>query len=83
MVMQQKDRLFKAKAIGKKKVEVLYLQKRHFLKQLSSQDVKQYLEICASYTDIQKDGQDLIKEMKVKTKQKEAFLDGAKTHLAD
>ena len=25
MVMQQKDRLFKAKAIGKKKLEVLYL----------------------------------------------------------
>ena len=45
--------------------------------------MKQYLEICASYTDIQKDGQDLIKEMKIKTKQKEAFLDGAKTNLAD
>ena len=63
MVMRQKERLFKAEAIGLKKVEILYLSKKHFLKQLSSSDVKQYLEICADYNNIQKDGTDLVREI--------------------
>ena len=55
-MMRQKERFFRAKAIGDKKVKVLYLSKKHFLKQLSNADVKQYLAIADDYTDIIKDG---------------------------
>ena len=52
MMMRQKERLFRAEAIGNERVEILYLSKKHFLKQLSGADINQYLEICAPYTDI-------------------------------
>ena len=54
--MRQKERFFRAKAIGNKKVKVLYLSKKHFLKQLSNADVKQFLTIADDYTNIVKDG---------------------------
>ena len=54
--MRQKERFFRAKAVGNKKVKVLYLSKKHFLKQLSNADVKQYLTIADDYTNIVKDG---------------------------
>lgn len=52
MVKCEKERLFRAKVTGSKRVQVIYLSKKHWLKQLSSNDVQAYIKLGSSYSDI-------------------------------
>jgi len=68
MVKCEKERLFRAKVSGSKRVQVIYLSKKHWLKQLSSNDVQAYIKLGSSYSNIQTDGQYLYAEMKSKNR---------------
>ena len=69
--------------IGTKRVEVISLDKREFLKQLSDTDTQKYEKLCELYTDIVRDGKNLAHEMSAKKVQLNAFLDGAALNPTD
>ena len=83
MVMRQRNRLFRAVAHGDKRLEVISLRKSSWLRQLTDADVKAYLNLCAPYIDIHKEGMEIVNEMETKNRSKKAFLDGVQTHMID
>ena len=81
--MCQAQRLFRAKVVGLGRANLLVLSKKHWLKLLDDDDVDAYLKLCKDYTDIAKDGQDLVQEMQTKKRLVKAFLDGASANIAN
>lgn len=73
-----RERVFRARVIGKERVELFYLPKEAFLNQLNEKDTLNYEKICDAYTDLNKDGKNLVDEMNGKSKKLGDFLDGAK-----
>jgi len=51
-----RDRVFQARVVGSRRVEVIFLSKRQFLRQLNEKDTKAYEKLCEHYSDIMKDG---------------------------
>ena len=78
-----RERIFRARVIGNKQVELFYLPKSVFLQQLNDPDTRSYEKLCEPYTDISTDGMNLVHEMNAKRKKLGAFLDGAKLNQTD
>ena len=83
MIKCWRERIFKAKAIGDKRVELIYLGKTEFLNQLNEKDTRKYDRLCDPYTNIMQDGKNLVSEMNQKKNKLKAFLDGANRNLSD
>lgn len=82
MVRCQKERLFRARAVGHRRAELISLSKQDWLKQLSKKDVFEYFKLGEGYCDMKSDGQNLYAEMLSKKKHLNTFLDAAKFNNA-
>ena len=61
MILCKGGRLFRASVVGKKPVELLYLEKKMFLKHLTNADIQAYKAHCKDYTDFKKTSNNLVK----------------------
>lgn len=77
MVLRKRERLFRAKVVGKRRVELLYIDKKNFLHNMSDADIIRYKKLFESYINFKQESHDIMQEMELKKRTKKAFLDGA------
>lgn len=55
MMLRKRERLFRAQVIGKARVELLYIEKKHFLQKLSDSDIIRYKNLCEKYVNFKQE----------------------------
>ena len=82
VVLQKPHRVFQARVVGGKPATIVCSTKENFTATVTAADVKQYRAACSTYSDFQKEGHDLVREMDSYKQIVEIFQDAAGSNEA-
>ena len=77
VVLQKPHRVFRARIVGDKPATIVCSTKENFTETITAADIKTYREACSTYSDFQKEGHDLVREMESYKQAVEVFQDAA------